>query len=311
MSKETELTNDLDDVFRWQNLITNTKGISFLLEAINHVNPTINVNIESTLVSLLNKLSAKQQYEIEKMTNIFASTQPKDVADEEFVNSQISYFKSKAAATADTKDKYSNFVWNLKAAKLGDSHAQCIVGLFYETDEMRDEKRAFEWYQKSAAQNYAFGQHCLAICYKTGFAGIAKNHKTAFELFQKAADQGSVNSYVSLAHYYGDTTIVQKDDKKAYKLYVKAYDLGSNSAMAYLGNCFMQGIGVDKDEKKGIFMLTKSAENGYHFAQAELATCYRNGTGVTKDKEKAIFWFSKAALQNNLFACRQLEQLNN
>ena len=57
----------------------------------------------------------------------------------------------------------------------------------------QDEKKAVQWYQKSADQGYPLAQSNLGVMYELG-KGVTQNYEKALELYQKAADQGACPS---------------------------------------------------------------------------------------------------------------------
>jgi Sel1 repeat len=76
--------------------------------------------------------------------------------------------------------------------------------------------------------------------------------KRIFELYQKQAVQGDLQSIWNLANCYRMGAGVDKDEKQAVKLYQKAADQGHLDSMFNLGFCYEKGIGVAKDEKQAV-----------------------------------------------------------
>jgi TPR repeat protein len=73
----------------------------------------------------------------------------------------------------------------------GYADAQCNLGFCYDngTGVVKNEKKAFEWYEKAAEQGLEIAQNNLGSCYKKG-TGVLKNEKKAIKWFEKAAEQG-------------------------------------------------------------------------------------------------------------------------
>lgn len=74
--------------------------------------------------------------------------------------------------------------WYKKAAELGDSESQNIMGF-----NSRDRKEAVDWYLKAAKQNNPNSQHWLYFAYLQG-SGVAKDEDEAVKWLRKSAEQG-------------------------------------------------------------------------------------------------------------------------
>ena len=75
---------------------------------------------------------------------------------------------------------------DIKAAIQGDRYTQNSLGNYYQNGigVLKDEKKAFEWYLKSANNGCALGQCDLGYCYENGI-GIDKNETKAIEWYSK------------------------------------------------------------------------------------------------------------------------------
>jgi TPR repeat protein len=107
----------------------------------------------------------------------------------------------------------------------------------------------------------ANAQHLLGCCYARG-EGVGKDEKKAFEWFTKSANQGHVEAHTSLGFCYLVGIGVEIDEKEAVKWYTKSAEQGNARAQCYLGWCYSNGTGVAKDEKEAVKWYTKSAEQG-------------------------------------------------
>jgi len=129
-------------------------------------------------------------------------------------------------ALYDAKD-YTKAVAKLKpAAEKGHKKAQYRLGLCYDKGRgvAEDDKQAFYWYSKSAAQDYAKAQYQVGKCYKNG--------------------EGT-----------------EKDRKKAVTYFTRAANKGNADAQYALGKSFMKGKGVAADQSKAKSWLTKAVKN--------------------------------------------------
>lgn len=68
-------------------------------------------------------------------------------------------------------------------------------------------------------------------------------------------------------------------------------------------------FGVQQDAKTAVELYKQAADQGNDDAQHALGECYDCGHGVAQDKEKALEWFKKAANNGDLFAKKQLQEL--
>ena len=145
----------------------------------------------------------------------------------------------------------------IESAIKGDSKAQYDLGTFnYDKEGITKEKRAFEWYLKSANNGYAKGQYGLGNCYYSG-KGVMLDISKAFEWYSKSANNGCADGQYSL------------------------------------GDCYYYGRGITKDYKKAFEWYLKSANNGCAKGQSNLGSCYYYGEGVKRDHKKAFEWYSK------------------
>lgn len=207
----------------------------------------------------------------------------------------------------------------------------------------KDNKKAFEWYTKSATQGNALGQSNLGTMYHNGL-GVEKDFTKAIEWYEKAANQGDAYSQNRLGIMYSQGLGVEKDYKKAAEWYTKAANNGDASAQNNLGNLYKNGQGVEKDYKKAAEWYKKAVEQGdwlafysladlyvqtnnhqqlillcekviadSKFEQTEKASAmqmlgesYSKGNGVPKDISKAIEWYTKAANEGSTEAMYHL-----
>lgn len=132
-----------------------------------------------------------------------------------------------------------------------------IGNSFSQTDSNADYAIAFEYAQKSAAQNNGDGLWTLALAYEHG-RGVEQSIPTAIEYYRKGAEIGHAPSQHSLACYY------------------------------------LRGDTLEQDYKKAFDLLMKSAAQGYGLAMADVGRCYQFGYGVTGNMKTAVEWYEKA-----------------
>ena len=186
-------------------------------------------------------------------------------------------------------------------AEAGDAVAQQELGFYY--DSQKDAVKAFEWYQKAAAQGNVAAQYNLGVMYDNG-VGVPEDDVKAVEWYQKAAVQGAVYAQSTLGYMYSRGEGVNKDLVKAFEWYQKAAAQGNVAAQYNLGVMYDNGVGVPEDDVKAVEWYQKAAAQGD--AQSNLGVMYNKGNGVPKDSVKAFEWYQKAAEQGNAKAQHSL-----
>ena len=198
------------------------------------------------------------------------------------------------------KDATKAFEWYEKAAAQGDGNAQTVVGWMYLRGEgvPKDSAKAFEWNQKAVAQGNAQGQNAFGAMYELG-EGVPKDAAKAREWYEKAATQGLAEAQVNLGRIFQRGEGVPKDSAKAVEYYQKAAAQGHPAAQNNLGTMYADGHGVPKDPVKAAEWYQRAATQGDAVAQYNLAQAYAVGEGVPKDPAKALEWYQKAGAQGD------------
>ena len=120
--------------------------------------------------------------------------------------------------------KYTAAVPKLKAAaEKGHKKAQYRLGRCYDKGHgvTQNDAQAFQWYSKSAAQEYAKAQYAVGKCYKDG-KGVEKDRKKAVAWFSKAAKQDNADAQYALGKSYLKGKGIAADEKKAKSWLTKA-----------------------------------------------------------------------------------------
>lgn len=118
--------------------------------------------------------------------------------------------------------------------------------------------------------------------------GIKKNNRRAFEHYQKAADQGHQMALAFLGVCFQRGTGTDKDLKRGFQCFLKAAKRGLPLAMHLLGECNLEGRGTKSNPEEGIKWYRRGVKVGDLGCTAELADCYEFGKGVRKDLHEAI-----------------------
>lgn len=162
----------------------------------------------------------------------------------------------------------------LGKAKLGDVHAQAMLGLMnFEKSDGKSRQKGREWFEKAVK------------------GGLLKKVNT-----------NDMAMLYCIGVIHGNGCGVPTNDVEAVRLYRKAAESGYTRGMYKLGLRYMDGHGVDKDEKEGVKWLLKAAAKGDADAQFEVAYAYFDGIGVERDIKRFLDWMRKAADNGNLLS---------
>jgi uncharacterized protein len=214
--------------------------------------------------------------------------------------------------------------WFLKAAELGYSDSQYMLGMIYETIGHDDKQLASSryYYELAAKQDHPYAQYALGI-----IAIEEENWKEAELYLEKAANQQYGLAAFSLGMLYHDRD--PKHPLKAFEWFMVAARQGNTQAEYYVGMYYQNGKGVPQNIEQAIYWFEKAAvkkeKNAlYHLAmilikqeqkdyvtiaklleqaaaqdhahaQYNLAVMYQKGDGVTQNLQKSFFWYEKAA----------------
>lgn len=103
---------------------------------------------------------------------------------------EIENLVAEADRLCDLEHYDEAYLLDLKAAKSGNARAMTHLGWYYENGlgTRQNLGKAFEWYQRSAEQDFAPGCYCLGACYENGI-GTDIDLDTARQWYERAADQ--------------------------------------------------------------------------------------------------------------------------
>ena len=188
---------------------------------------------------------------------------------------------------------------------------------------------------RSNDQNSMQSLYEQAENYYRGQKGVREDRVKAFELYQKAAEQGHPEAQYSLGYMYAYGECTAKDEEKALFWYRKAAAQGHEKAgrMATgleqrVNSCSgagrsdrtrTQSVSVEEAYEKGenfyygrngfaqsyadaVSWYRFAAWQGHVWAQYSLGYCYQYGQGVARDEAEAVKWFRKSAEAGNAAA---------
>ena len=142
--------------------------------------------------------------------------------------------------------------------------------------------------------NNSFAQYQYGDCLKKGL-GVPRNLEEAEKYFKEAAKGGSVVGLVG----YAELLEQRGESKTAYDLYCKAANDGSTTAMYHIGKCLKRGSGVEEDPVEAAQWFKKAADHGIPESQLKYAECLASGFGVEKNPVEAARLFKQVAKHGN------------
>lgn len=219
------------------------------------------------------------------------------------------YYKT-ARQYSDSYKYKESIEWYVKAANLGHSGAQYMLGYLYSYGEgiKHDYIKAIRWYKKAANQGNKYAQFNLGKIYEDG-RGVKRNYLEAAKWYSKGVEQGDDHAQNNLGNFYRNGLGVKTDKKKAVSLYQKSAEQGNEYAQKNLGEMYYYGEGVTKDYNKALDLFFRSANKGHSDAQYYLGEMYENARGVEKDYKKAAEWYKKSADQGDKDAKEALKRI--
>ena len=149
----------------------------------------------------------------------------------------------------------------------------------------RSDELAVTCFTKPAAAGYVWSLLLLGSMYYFGGRGVPVDYSKSFELFQPAADGGSIDAMYYLGAMYDRGVGVEQDFGEALSWLQKAADVGHANAQCNLGAMYDNGRGVEKKSKEALMLFQKAADQGHVDAQFNLGVMYGDGRGVERDSE--------------------------
>ena len=229
------------------------------------------------------------------------------------------YWMEKAAENGDDAspliEKLSKAIVAEKTALSGDAQAQAELASVYmflgnsldQADYEEEYSIAFDYAQKSAAQNNGDGIWTLALAYEHG-RGVDEDIDKAIELYRKGAEIGHAPSQHSLACYLMRGDYLDADPETAFSLFEKSALQGYKLAEFSLCKMYELGEGTEQDLDKAIEWGEKAAIGGDANTQYEVAKLYTytNDDGEMIDADRAKYWYSQAAEKGHEMAAGAL-----
>ncbi|RME81771.1 MAG: hypothetical protein D6785_08595, partial [Planctomycetota bacterium] len=157
-----------------------------------------------------------------------------------------------------------------------------LFGKIYELQENYEKSRPY--YEKAWEAGVEEAGLPLAHMLERGQGG-AKDEKRAFQIYQKLAQKDNLNGIYHLARCYEEEVGTGSDPEKAFSLYEDGAHEGHGLCQMALGYCYSHGIGTQKDLEKAIYWYEKAYEQGHWEAAFNLGLAYEKKEEYEKARE--------------------------
>ena len=215
--------------------------------------------------------------------------------------------------------------WFLRAAKLGDAHAQYRMANLYFKGRgvQKDKKEALQWLRMAAANGLASAQYQLGLIYRNGIAAPRDFQKTRHWL-EKAVACGNAPATIVLGRLYKGWFGHPIDRQKALEWFRKGASLGykqaeyevawlltqlSDEARAHKQQTTQSEKIIKEEKRQSLLALRKAADKGNPEAQTAIGNAYLTGQQGIRDIRLAVEFFQKAAQAESKQAAFQLAMI--
>ncbi len=190
-------------------------------------------------------------------------------------------------------------------AIVGDREAQFQLAECYRTgnEMVQDWELAYQWYKKSAEQDYTPAMHALSLCLIDGY-GTEKNPQEGIKILTICAERGYMKSIHGIINVYMfGREGIEKNLNVAKKWAKIGAEQGDVACMSTYGVLLLVPAYGTCQTEEGKMWLQKAAQAGDAVAQYELGAMYYLGNyGENKDYVAAKYWLSLASEQNHAIA---------
>lgn len=192
-----------------------------------------------------------------------------------------------------------------RAAKHGNGNAYFLLGNLYygnydNTCVQKDDKKAFEYWEKAVELREPEGGSNLAFAYMSGI-GCEKNVEKAIDTYKQAVENGSgfsANKLYSIFRY--GLSGVEKDEKLAKYYLFKAAELEDDWGCFNLGKQYYNGNDlVEQNYDQAFVYVKKAADMGLVEACNAIAYLYEKGIGCDKNPVKAKEYRDKTVVKDD------------
>ena len=167
---------------------------------------------------------------------------------------------------------------------------------------------AFRGFLPEAEKGDFRSQYYIGYLYLYGL-GVGKNERKALEYIQASADQDYDTAQSLLGFLYDEGRLVPQDKKKAISYYKKAADRGNTSALLNLGLAYYKGEGVVKNDQIAIQMLEKVPLEQQPMVGRYLGEIYLSNPNLADRYQKAEKAYSSSAKNGDIASFYALGQI--
>lgn len=158
----------------------------------------------------------------------------------------------------------------------------------------KDLNKGIYWLKKSSSNNIGTASYILSSAYENG-VGVKKDTEKFYFYLKKSAECGFVNAQNKLGHFYTDNKYYKyRSLKKSAYWYEKAAEQGDIDSILTIARFYTEGIGVEKDLSKAFYWLSKGVEQDDGAAELYIAKYYAEGISTKKDLVKAYMMYDLA-----------------
>jgi TPR repeat protein len=173
---------------------------------------------------------------------------------------------------------------NLSAAQQGVLEAQLKVAKNFNrgvltngaTVVRRNYPKAFQWFQAATQQGSVEAGAWLGSMYVLGH-GVAQDEIRGAEMIQSAADHGDATGLLLAGVIRENGQGVNRDYSKAFDYYSQSMAKGEIRAFDRLGSLYLAGHGTEKNVVQAFVLFNRGAALGDAKAQLHLAEIYYSG----------------------------------
>lgn len=184
--------------------------------------------------------------------------------------------------------------WLTRAAEQDDAYAAYQLGKHLQNAEPPELESAAQWLERAAKLGDSAAQSVLGACYWNGH-GVTVDHHSAFKWIKLSSMQGDSHGLYLLGRLYYSGVDVPVDFTQAVKYFRQSAERGHSGGQAKLGWCYLKGQGVDRDVAEGMVWLSRAAEHDDGEASTTIGYVLRDGIGVQPNAGEASKWFLSAA----------------
>ena len=199
-----------------------------------------------------------------------------------------------------SKDSYDDVIELFKkSADSGNNDASYALGKLYRYGAGKalapNQPLAIKYLTEAADHGQLMAQIELGKCFlakSEGHVGNEKFEAKAYRYFKQAADNGSAEGWLNIAHQYLYGEVIENDVSQAVECLERAAvtvdytDSGrtNSRALCVLGRIYRYGISeISTDFQKATGYFTNSAHKKFPNACLELGKMYARGKGVEQD----------------------------